>query len=147
MKKFIADFKAFAMKGNVIDLAVAVIIGGAFGKIVSSAVNDVIMPLIGLVLRKVDVKSLFISLNGEHYADLAAAQAAKAPVLTYGAFLQSVLDFVIVALVIFIVLKRLLALVVKDAPATVTTKDCPECCSAIPLKAKRCPNCTSMIPA
>src|SRR5215467_3495341 len=118
MKKFIADFKAFAMKGNVIDLAVAVIIGGAFGKIVSSAVNDVIMPLIGLILRKVDVKSLFISLNGEHYDTLAAAVAAKAPVLTYGAFLQSVIDFVIVALVIFIVLKKVLKFVVKDPEAT-----------------------------
>ena len=146
MKKFIADFKAFAMKGNVIDLAVAVIIGGAFGKIVSSAVNDIIMPLIGLILRKVDVKTLFIALNGEHYDTLALAQAAKAPVLTYGAFLQSVLDFVIVALVIFIVLKRLLTLVVKEAPAALTTKDCPECCSAIPIKAKRCPNCTSVVP-
>ena len=147
MKKFIADFKAFAMKGNVIDLAVAVIIGGAFGKIGSSAVDDIMMPLFGLILRKVDVKSLFISLNGEHYDTLELAKAAKAPVLTYGAFLQSVLDFVIVALVIFIVLKRLLTLVVKEAPAAQTTKDCPECCSAIPLKAKRCPNCTSMVPA
>ena len=147
MKKFIADFKAFAMKGNVIDLAVAVIIGGAFGKIVSSAVNDIIMPLIGLILRKVDVKSLFIALDGNHYDTLALAQAAKAPVLTYGAFLQSVLDFVIVALVIFIVLKRLLTLVVTEAPAALTTKDCPECCSAIPIKAKRCPNCTSVVPA
>ena len=147
MKKFIADFKAFAMKGNVIDLAVAVIIGGAFGKIVSSAVNDIIMPLIGLILRKVDVKTLFVALDGQHYESLAAAKDAKALVLTYGAFIQSVIDFVIVALVIFIVLKKLLTLVVKEPPAAVTTRDCPECCSPIPIKAKRCPNCTSVIPA
>jgi len=147
MKQFVEDFKAFAMKGNVIDLAVAVIIGGAFGKIVSSAVNDIVMPLIGLALRKVDVKALFISLNGQHYVDLAAAQAAKAPVLTYGAFVQSVIDFVIVALVLFIVLKKFLTLVVKDKPADVTTKECPECLSTIPLKAKRCSHCTSALPA
>jgi large conductance mechanosensitive channel len=147
MKKFITDFKAFAMKGNVIDLAVAVIIGGAFGKIVSSAVNDIIMPLIGLILRKVDIKTLFISLNGEHYESLAAAQAAKAPVMTYGTFLQSVIDFVIVALVIFIVLKKLLAVVVKETPAEMTTRECPECCSSIPIKAKRCAHCASPVPA
>jgi large conductance mechanosensitive channel len=145
MKKFVADFKAFAMKGNVIDLAVAVIIGGAFGKIVSSAVNDIIMPLIGLILRRVDVKSLYIPLNGEHYDTLAAAKAANANVLTYGAFLQSVIDFVIVALVIFIVLKKVLSFVVKDPEAT--TKECPQCCSTIPIKATRCAHCAEPVPA
>src|SRR5687768_8516863 len=108
MKKFVGDFKAFAIKGNVLDMAVGVIIGAAFGKIVTSAVNDIIMPLMGLIVGKVDFKSLFIALDGKSYATIEAAQQAKAPIMAYGNFLQMLFDFLIVALVIFLVLKKIL---------------------------------------
>src|SRR5258705_7892690 len=104
MKKFIADFKSFAVQGNVLDMAIGVIMGAAFGKIVSSEVSDVIMPLLGLIMGKVDFKALFVALNGKSYATLEAAKQASAPVLTYGVFLQTLFDFVIVALMIFLVL-------------------------------------------
>lgn len=142
MKKFLDDFKAFAVKGNVVDMAVGVIIGAAFGKIVASAVSDVLMPVLGLVVGKVDFKSLFIPLDGKSYANLEAAKQAAAPVLTYGNFLQALFDFTIVALVIFIVLKKLLAAVSKEQPAAApTTRECPECLSVIPIKARRCAHC------
>jgi large conductance mechanosensitive channel len=150
MKKFVADFKAFAVKGNVLDMAIGVIIGAAFGKIVSSAVSDVIMPLIGLIIGKVDLKSLFVALNGKSYPTLEAAKQASAPVLTYGVFLQTLLDFVIVALVIFLVLKRLLPFLTKEQPipaAAPTTKECPECLMSIPINAKRCGHCSSVLRA
>ena len=139
------DFKAFVMRGNVLDLAVAVIIGAAFGAIVTSMVNDVIMPPIGLVLGKVDFKELFISLNGQAYATLAAAKAASAPVIAYGQFLNTVVNFVIVAFAIFIVVRAASKLQQKpaEAPAAPTTKDCSYCFTAIPIPATRCPNCTS----
>ena len=140
------EFKDFVMRGNVLDLAVAVIIGGAFGKIITSLVNDIIMPPIGLLLHGVDFSNLFVSLNGQAYATLADAQAAGAPVLTYGNFINNVVNFLIVALVIFFMVKAANSTkkpVPAPASAAPTTKECPHCFSTIPLKATRCPNCTS----
>ena len=141
------NFKEFVMRGNVLDLAVAVIIGAAFGAIVTSMVNDIVMPPIGLVLGHVDFKDLFISLNGQSYATLAAAKAAAAPVIAYGQFLNTVINFLIVALVIFMTVRQASKLQKKPvpAPAAPTTKDCQFCCTAIPIAATRCPNCTSQL--
>src|SRR5689334_1207176 len=125
------DFKAFIMRGNVLDLAVAVIIGGAFGAIVTSLVNDVIMPPIGLVLGKVDFKDLFVSLNGQTYPTLAAAKAAAAPVIAYGQFLNTVMNFLIVAFVIFMVVRAASKLQRPAPVAAPTTKDCRFCATAI----------------
>ncbi len=138
------EFKEFAMRGNVLDLAVGIIIGGAFGKIITSLVNDIIMPPIGLLLGKVDFSNLFVSLTGEKYANLAAAQEAGAPTLNYGLFINTVLDFLIVAFVIFLLIRQVNRLQ-KPAPAAVSEKDCPFCQTAIPVKATRCPHCTSML--
>jgi large conductance mechanosensitive channel len=139
------DFKAFVMKGNVLDLAVAVIIGAAFGAIVTSAVNDVVMPPIGLLLGHVDFKELFFSLNGQSYPTLAAAKTAAAPVIAYGQFLNTVINFLIVAFVIFLVV-RAASKMQKPAPVGApATKDCPYCFTPIPLPAKRCPHCTSQL--
>jgi len=143
----LTDFKAFVMKGNVLDLAVAVIIGAAFGAIVTSMVNDVVMPPIGLILGHVDFKDLFISLSGQSYPTLAAAKAAAAPVIAYGQFLNTVINFLIVAFVIFLVVRSASKLQ-KPAPAAApNTKDCPYCFTAIPVPAKRCPHCTSQLTA
>jgi large conductance mechanosensitive channel len=146
MKKLLADFKAFAVKGNVVDMAIGVIIGAAFGKIVTSFVNDLIMPPLGMILGKTDFKSLFVALDGKAYASLDAAKQAGAPILAYGNFLQTLFDFVIVALVIFIVLKRVLPLLMRERPTAPTTKECPECLSKIPVAAKRCAFCTAPQP-
>lgn len=140
------EFKEFAMRGNVMDLAVGVIIGGAFGKIVGSLVNDVIMPVIGLVLGNVDFTNLFISLSGTSYATLKEAKDAGAATLNYGNFLQSVVDFAILAFVIFIMVRQLNKLK-REPEAAPNTKECPFCTSAIPLKATRCPQCTSELKA
>jgi large conductance mechanosensitive channel len=139
------DFKEFVMRGNVLDLAVAVIIGAAFGAIVTSMVNDIVMPPIGLVLGHVDFKDLFISLNGQSYPTLASAKAAAAPVVAYGQFLNTVINFLIIAFVVFIVVRQASRLQRKPAAvaAVPTTKDCAFCCTSIPLAATRCPNCTS----
>ena len=137
------DFKAFVMRGNVVDLAVGVVIGGAFGAIVTSMVNDVVMPPIGMLLGQVDFKELFVSLNGQTYPTMAAAKAAAAPVIAYGQFLNTITNFLIVAAVIFLVVRALSKLQKPVDAAAPTTKDCVFCCSAIPLKATRCPNCTS----
>lgn len=141
------DFREFVMRGNVLDLGVAVIIGAAFGAIVTSMVNDVVMPPIGLLLGHVDFKDLFISLNGKSYATLAAAKTAAAPVLAYGQFLNTVINFLIIAFVIFIVVKQASKLQRKPAAPAVapTTKDCAFCCTPIPIAAKRCPHCTSQL--
>jgi large conductance mechanosensitive channel len=143
------DFKQFVMRGNVLDLAVAVIMGGAFGPIVTSLVNDIVMPPIGLILGKVDFKELFVCLNGQSYPTLAAAKTAAAPVIAYGQFLNTVINFVIVAFVVFLLVRAVGKLQRKPAPAPAapTTKDCAFCCSAIPLAAKRCPHCTSELAA
>lgn len=139
------EFKEFVMRGNVLDLAVAVIIGGAFGKIVTSFVNDVLMPPIGLLLGGVDFADLFITLNGQAYASLADAQAAGAPTINYGVFLNTIIDFLIVAFVIFLIV-RAANRAKKPAPvAAPVTKECPHCFTTIPLKATRCPNCTSQL--
>ena len=141
------DFKDFVMRGNVLDLAVAVIVGAAFGPIVTSMVNDIVMPPIGLLLGHVDFKDLFVSLNGQSYPALAAANAAAAPVIAYGQFLNTVMNFLIVAFVIFIIVRQASKLQRKPAAAAVapTTKDCAFCCTPIPLAAKRCPHCTSQL--
>ncbi|GED60620.1 large conductance mechanosensitive channel protein MscL [Brevibacillus formosus] len=141
------EFKEFALKGNVMDLAVGVVIGGAFGKIVTSLVNDIITPLIGLLLGKVDFSGLFINLSGVPYTTIAEAKKANAATLNYGLFLNSVIDFVIIAFSIFIVIKQLNRFKRKQevVKAPETTKECPHCISAIPIKATRCPNCTSML--
>ena len=144
------EFREFAMRGNVVDLAVGVVIGGAFGKIITSLVNDMLMPPIGLLLGRVDFTNLFISLNGQAYASLADAQAAGAPTLNYGVFINTLIDFVIVAFVIFLSIRAINRLH-KPAPAArdstqsaaPSTKECPYCFSVIPIKATRCPNCTS----
>ncbi len=138
------EFKKFAMRGNVIDLAIGVIIGSAFGKIVTSFVNDILMPPFGMLLGKVDFSNLYISLSGGHYESLAQAQEAGAVTLNYGLFLNSVIDFVIIAFVIFLLVKQINKLErPAETPSQATTKECPYCYSAIPLKATRCPACTS----
>src|SRR5712691_9403326 len=138
------EFKNFVIRGNVVDLAIAVVIGAAFGGVVTSLVNDVLMPPIGLALGHVDFRDLFVSLNGQSYASLAAAKAAGAPVIAYGQFINTVINFLIIAFVIFLIVKQ--ANRFKQpapAPAPAATKDCAYCASAIPLKAVRCPLCTS----
>ena len=139
------EFKKFAMRGNVVDMAVGIIIGAAFGKIVASFVKDIIMPPIGLLLGDVDFSNLFVNLSEGSYATLAQAQEAGAATLNYGAFINTVVDFLIVAFAIFIVIRQMnrLKQPAEAAPAEPTTKDCPFCLSAIPIKASRCPNCTS----
>lgn len=137
------EFKEFAMKGNVVDMAIGVIIGGAFGKIVASLVSDIIMPPIGYLMGGVNFDSLFVSLNGKSYASLAEAQAAGAPILTYGVFINTVVDFLIVAMALFIVIKGINKFKKEEAPAEVTTKECPFCKTEIHKDATRCPNCTS----
>jgi large conductance mechanosensitive channel len=139
------EFKEFAMKGNVMDMAVGIIIGAAFGKIITSFVSDVLMPPIGLLLGKVDFSNLFLNLSGTAYPSIAAAKAAGAATLNYGVFFNTVIDFVIVAFAIFLVVKQMNRLKRVEAPAAPTTKDCPFCASGIPVKATRCPMCTSAL--
>lgn len=138
------EFKEFISRGNVLDLAVAVVIGAAFGRIVNSLVNDIIMPPIGLLLGRVDFSSLFINLSGKSYPSLAAAKAAGAPTINYGAFISAVIDFLIIAFAIFLFVRSLLKMkLAKEAPAGPTMKECPRCISSIPVQATRCPHCTS----
>ncbi|MBT0662833.1 large conductance mechanosensitive channel protein MscL [Geobacter pelophilus] len=139
------EFKAFAVKGNVVDLAVGVIIGGAFGKIVTSFVSDVVMPPLGLLMGKVNFSDLFVDLSGKGFTTLKAAKDAGAPVISYGLFINTIIDFVIIAFVIFMVIKQINRFRKEPAPAPPNTKDCPFCCVAIPLAAKRCPQCTSAL--
>ena len=137
------EFKDFVLRGNVLDLAVAVIIGAAFGKIITSFTNDIIMPPIGMLLGNVNFSDLFISLDGNDYASLAIAQAAGAPTINYGVFINTIIDFLIVAFVIFMVIRSMNRLKKQPAPAAPSTKDCPYCFTQIPIPATRCPNCTS----
>jgi len=137
------EFKDFIMRGNVLDMAIGIIIGAAFGKIVSSFVNDLLMPPLGRLLGGVDFSNLFIDLSGKSYETLAAAKAAGAATINYGIFINTILDFVIVAAAIFLLIKSVNRFKKAEAPAATTTKDCPFCCTAIPIAAKKCGHCTS----
>jgi large conductance mechanosensitive channel len=145
------EFKEFAMRGNVVDMAVGIIIGAAFGTIVKSLVADIIMPPIGLLLGNVDFSNLFAVLKAgtvaTPYASLAEAQAAGAVTINYGAFINTIISFLIVAIAVFLMIKSMNTLKRKkeEAPAAPTTKDCPFCATAIPIKATRCPHCTSQL--
>jgi len=143
------EFRAFAMRGNVVDLAVGIIIGAAFGKIITSLVTDIIMPPIGLVLGRVDFSSLFLNLSGQPYGSLAEAKAAGAPTINYGVFLNNVIDFIIVAFAIFLLVRSInrLSRQPEAAPVAPTTKECPFCVSLISIRATRCPQCTSILQA
>jgi large conductance mechanosensitive channel len=143
------EFKAFAMRGNVLDMAIGIVIGVAFGKIVTSFVNDVVMPPIGLLLGKVDFSNLFIDLSGKSYATLAEAKAAGAATIRYGLFLNTVVDFIIVAFVIFLLIQQINRMTrePEEVPASPTTKECPYCLSSIAIKATRCSHCTSEVKA
>jgi len=139
------EFREFAVRGNVVDLAVGVIIGAAFGKIVTSLVNDVVMPPIGALMGSVDFSNRFIDLSGKGVKTLAEAKAAGAATINYGIFINTCLDFLIVAFVVFLMVRWINKLKSTPAPPSPTAKDCPFCISAIPLKATRCPNCTSQL--
>ena len=139
------EFKKFALRGNMIDLAVGIIIGGAFTGIVNSLVNDIIMPILSLLTKDIDFSNLFISLNGEYYKTLEAAKAAGAATINYGTFISGVLNFLIMAFVVFMLVRWINKLKKPDAPAAPTTKECPHCFSAIHPKATKCPNCTADI--
>ena len=140
------EFKEFIARGNVIDLAVAVIMGGAFGPIVNSAVSDIIMPPIGMMMGNVDFKDLFFSLSGTAFPTLAAAKAAGAPVIAYGSFINTVINFLIIAFAIFMMVKQVNRFnAPAPAPAAPATKDCPQCLNAIPVNAKRCGHCTTQL--
>ena len=140
------EFKEFAMRGNVIDLAVGVIIGASFGKIVSSLVDDIIMPPIGKLLGHVNFTDFFVSLNGAHYETLADAKKAAAPTINYGLFVNTVINFLIVAFCVFILVHQVNRWTKKPEPAAApTTKECPQCAMSIPIKARKCPHCTAQI--
>jgi len=141
------EFKTFIMRGNVLDLAIAVILGGAFGKIVASLVGDLLNPVIGLALGKIDFSNLFIALNGQTYATIADAKKAAAPTLNYGIFINTVIEFVIVAFVIFLIIKQVNRFMPAPPPPppAPATKECPECLSTIPAKARRCAQCASAV--
>jgi len=144
MMGMLKEFKEFAVRGSVLDLAVGVIIGGAFGKIVSSLVDDIVMPPIGLALGNADFTNLFVNLSDKPYPSLAAAKAAGAPTINYGIFLNNVITFVIIAFVVFLIVKQVNRMRRgEEKPAEKTTKECPYCRSAIPIQATRCPHCTS----
>ncbi len=149
-KGFMAEFKKFIMRGNVIDLAVGVIIGGAFQAIVKSLVDDIVMPVISLATKGLDFANWFVALDGNEYETLAAAQEAGAATLSYGNFISAILNFLIMAFVIFVFVKAINTVAEKakkkeeaEAPAAPTTKECPFCKSEININATKCPNCTS----
>ena len=140
------EFREFAARGNVIDLAVGVIIGAAFGKIVTSLVDDIVMPPIGLLLGGVDFTNKFVALNGAHYDTIAQAKAAAAPTINYGNFINTIVQFLIVAFVVFLMVRQINSLKTPaPAPPAPDSRDCPFCISRIPLKATRCPHCTSQV--
>ncbi len=141
------DFRKFLVRGNVVDLAVGFIMGAAFSNLVSSLVNDIIMPPVGLLIGRVDFSSLFINLSGENYASLAEAQAAGAATINYGVFLNTVIEFVIVALALFLLIKQVnrLQRQPEEAQTAPASKACPYCYTEIPMAATRCPNCTSQL--
>ena len=138
------EFKEFVVRGNVMDLAVGIVIGAAFGKIVNSLVNDVLMPPMGLLIKRVDFKDLFVNLSGVQYPTLAEAKTAGAPTINYGIFLNTILEFVIVAFAIFLVIRTANRMRAQPAPSS---QNCPFCQMSIPLSAVRCPHCTSQLNA
>jgi large conductance mechanosensitive channel len=142
----IREFKEFAMRGNMLDLAIGIVLGAAFGRIITSVVNDILMPPIGLMLGGLDFANLFIALKGGPYPSVAAAKAAGAPTINYGVFLNTVVDFVLVAAVLFLVVKQVNRMR-RHPDVTPTTKPCPFCLSTVPLNAVRCPYCTSDLKA
>ena len=140
------EFKEFAMRGNVLDMAVGIIIGAAFGKIVTSFVEDIMMPPLGRLVGRVDFSSLFLSLDGKHYDTLTLAKAAAAPTLNFGIFLNTVINFLIVAFAVFLLVRMVNRWTSKPASAAApTTKDCPQCAMSIPIQAKRCGHCTAQL--
>ena len=139
------EFKEFVMRGNVLDMAVGIIIGAAFGKIITSFVSDILMPPLGLLLGKMDFANLFVDLKGGQYPTLAAAKAAGAATINYGVFLNTIVDFMLVGFAVFLIVRQANKLKRQPAPAAPATKECPFCYSAIPIKATRCPNCTSQL--
>lgn len=141
------EFKKFALRGSVIDLAVGIIVGAAFNGVVNSLVQDVIMPPIGLLLGKVDFSNLYINLSGVPYDSLAKAQAAGAPTINYGLFLNAVVSFLVITFAVFLLVQQINRLREKPAPPPVNTKECPYCLSTIALQATRCPHCTSELTA
>jgi large conductance mechanosensitive channel len=142
------EFKAFALRGNVLDMAIGIIIGSAFGKIISSFVSDVLMPPLGLLVGKVDFSKRYLNLSHQTFASLADAKAAGAPTLNYGVFFNTVIDFTIVAFAIFLLIRQVNRISRKpEAAHTPTTKPCPYCFSTIAIQATRCPNCTSELAA
>ncbi|MCI8453731.1 MAG: large conductance mechanosensitive channel protein MscL [Lachnospiraceae bacterium] len=149
MNKILKEFREFAIQGNMIDMAVGIIIGGAFKDLVNSLVNDLLMPLVGMVVGKVDFSNLFLALDGNVYETLAAAQAAEAPTFGYGLFITELINFLIMAFVIFIIVRELNVLKNRkkapEAPAAPTEKECPYCMTKIHIHATRCPHCTSVL--
>jgi large conductance mechanosensitive channel len=146
MSKFLNDLKEFAMRGSVLDMAIGVIIGIAFGGIVASLVNDILMPPFGLVLGNLDFSNLFVNLSGTPYNSLETAVAAGAPIIKYGVFINTIINFIIIAIVIFLLVRLINRLKRQEKkPAEATTKECPYCISSIPIKASRCPDCTSQL--
>jgi large conductance mechanosensitive channel len=143
----IKEFKEFTMRGNLLDMAIGIIIGGAFGKIVTSLVNDIVMPPIGKLIGGIDFTNLYINLSGQAYPSLADAQAAGVPTINYGLFINNILDFIIVALVIFFIIRAVNKLKKAEIapPAVPTAKACPFCYSEVSIKATRCPACTSQL--
>lgn len=139
------EFKSFVMRGNVLDMAVGIIIGVAFGKIVTSLVNDIIMPPIGMIIGHVDFSNFFISLSRDHYNTIAEAKKAGVVTINYGNFVNTVIEFLIVAFAVFLLIKWVNHLLPKAPPTPPTTKECSYCKMSIPLAATRCPNCTSQL--
>jgi large conductance mechanosensitive channel len=140
----LSEFRTFILRGNVMDLAVGIVIGAAFTTVVSSFVTDLLMPPIGLLLGKVDFSNLFVSLSGQPYPSVAAAKAAGAPTLNYGLFINNVINFLIVGFAVFLIVKQVNRLQgPAPAPAPATTRPCPQCAMDIPKAARRCPHCTS----
>jgi large conductance mechanosensitive channel len=140
---FISEFREFAMKGNVLDMAVGIIIGAAFGGIVTSLVKDVIMPPVGMMMGGINFADMFVALDGKTYATLAAAQAAAAPTINYGLFINAIINFIIVALAIFLLIRQVNAAKKKPAPPELNSKECPFCKESIPKAAVKCSHCTS----
>ena len=142
------EFAAFLRRGSVVDLAVAVVIGAAFGAVVTSFVNDILMPPLGLALGRVNFSDLFVALDGKYYPNLAAAKAAGAPTFNYGSFINTIVNFVIVGFAVFLLVRTVNRYMTRPEPAAApTTKECPRCAMAIPIKARRCPHCISDLAA